>query len=359
MSAPQDSPPLRVGVIGLGVGKSHIEGYRASGGAEVVAVADPDAGRLAQGGDAYSIAARFPSGEALIDAKLCDIISVCTPNKFHAELAVRALESGAHVLCEKPLAMNAAEGRTMVAAARAAGQRLMVNFSYRFTPQAQALKARVDAGDLGDAYYARTSWLRRRGLPGFGGWFGDKRLAGGGPLIDLGVHRLDLALWLMGYPEPDWVMGATYDPIAADLAKRLGKTFTVEDLASGFVRFKNGATLSIEAAWAANIKENELMETRVLGAKGGLVHRNIGEDYRFEAEFYAERDGDLWDSAYHEPTAWAAGAKPKSSAMDHFVRAIRSNTPHDATGEQGVVVMELLDAVYASAASGRPVRVGK
>ena len=348
---------LRVGVIGLGIGKSHIEGYRSTTECEVVAIADADPERLAEVGDKYGIAERYGSGTELIDKAGCDLVSVAVPNKFHKELTIRALRAGTHVLCEKPMAMSAAEAREMLKAADESKRRIMINFSYRFTPQAQALKARIDSGDLGEAYYARTSWLRRRGMPGFGGWFGTKELSGGGPLIDLGVHRVDLALWFMGYPEPEWVMGATYDPIASGIAEREKKTYSVEDLATGFIRFKDGATMSVEASWAANIKENELMETRVLGTKGGLIHRNVGEEYRFEAEFYQEKAGELWDSAFHERTLWAAGAKKTPSAMSHFVDAIVKGTPHDADGRQGLVVMELLDALYESARTGKPLKV--
>ncbi len=347
---------LRAGVIGLGIGKSHVLKYREHPQCEVCAVADSDPVRLAEQASALGIPDSFTSGEALIDAKQCDIISIATPNKFHKDLTIRALRAGAHVLCEKPMAMNAAEAREMLAVSRETGKRIMINFSYRFTPQAQALKARVDAGDLGEAYYGRTSWLRRRGMPGFGGWFGDKSLAGGGPLIDLGVHRIDLALWLMSFPQPEWIMGATYDPIATAIAEREGKTFSVEDLATGFIRFKNGATLSLEASWAANIKENELMETRVLGTKGGLIHRNIKESYEYEAEFFEDHEGYLYDSTMHSATAWGAGARQTKSAMHHFVSSILEDTPHDADGTQGLVVMEILDALYKSASEKKPVQ---
>jgi predicted dehydrogenase len=339
------------------MGRAHLKAYQEHPQCEVVAVADPDAARLKERGDEFKVEKRFATGEELIDAANCDIVSVVVPNKMHKDLTIRALRAGAHVLCEKPMAMNAAEAREMRDAARQANKRIMINFSYRFTPQAQALKSRVDAGAIGEAYYARTAWLRRRGMPGFGGWFGTKELAGGGPLIDLGVHRLDLALWLMGYPQPEWVMGATYDPIAAEIAAREGKTFTVEDLATGYIRFKNGATLSIEASWAANIKEKELMETRILGTKGGLVHRNKNEGYEFEAELYEERDGYLFDSSLHSTTAWSPAAKQNRSAMYHFADAILHDEPHDADAAQGIVVMELLDSLYESARTGAPVRV--
>ena len=227
----------------------------------------------------------------------------------------------------------------------------MINFSYRFTEQSMALKQQVEAGILGDVYFARTIWHRRRGLPGFGGWFGQKALSGGGPLIDLGVHRLDLALWLMGYPKPVWVMGSTYNPIGSALAQEKGKQFDVEDLAVGLIKFDNGATLELEASWAANINERELMETRLFGTKAGLVQRNLEETYKFEAEIYLERDGAHFDMKLHGPT------RPVPTSMAHFVDSILNDTPHIATGEEGLLVMEILDAIYATAKLGQPVRV--
>ena len=250
---------LRVGVIGLGMGRAHIEGWREHAQVDVVAIADPDAARLATIGDKFEIEGRYASAETMVAAEKLDVVSICTPNKFHMDLTLAALAAGCHVLCEKPMAMSAEEGRVMLAAAEKAGRRLMINFSYRFSAQSRALKAQVDAGVFGEFYFGRSAWHRRRGMPGFGGWFGTKALSGGGPLIDLGVHRLDLALWLMGYPKPTWVMGATYDPIARAAADKAGKTYDVEDLAAAFIRFDNGATLALEASWAANIQEAELM----------------------------------------------------------------------------------------------------
>ncbi len=346
---------IKVGIIGLGVGKSHIESYKKSPYCEVVAIADPDASRLAGVGEMYGIQKRFITGEELIDSGVCDVVSIAVPNKYHKELTIRALTKGMHVLCEKPMAMNALEAQEMLNVAEQCNKRLMIDFSYRFTPQAQALKAKVDAGELGFPYYGRTVWLRRRGMPGFGGWFSTKELSGGGPLIDLGVHRLDLALWFMGYPEPLYVTGATYNPIAQEIASKEKKTFSVEDLAVGFIYFKNGASLSIEASWAANIQENELMETRILGTKGGLLHKNIGETYQFEAHFYTEQNGTLWDQTLHECSLWSAGIQKTPTAMEYFIDAIYHNYPHDGDGKQGLIVMQLLDALYASAQTKKPV----
>jgi predicted dehydrogenase len=342
---------LRVGVIGLGMGRHHVTEFQKHPGATVVAVSDLNEKLLNEIADKNDIEKRYTSAEEMLAKEKLDVVSVATPNKFHKPLAVAAFEAGCHVLCEKPMAMSAAEGCEMIAAADKAGKRLMINFSYRFTEQSMALKAQVDAGVLGDVYFGRTVWHRRRGLPGFGGWFGQKALSGGGPLIDLGVHRLDLALWLMGYPKPVWVLGSTYNSIGSALAQKQGKAFDVEDLAVGMIKFTNGASLVVEASWAANIKESEFMETRLYGTKAGLVQRNLDETYKFEAEIFVEREGAHFDMKLHPPYP------PASSAMAHFVDCILNDKPHIATGAEGLLVMEILDALYRSAAEGKPIAI--
>jgi predicted dehydrogenase len=340
---------LRVGVIGLGIGRMHIEGWREHAGVEVVAIADLDEARLAKVGDEFGIPQRYTSPEEMLKNAQLDVVSVCTPNKFHKDLTLAALAAGCHVLCEKPMAMSAAEGREMLLASQKAGKRLMINFSYRFSAQSRALKAQVDAGVFGDFYFGRSIWHRRLGMPGFGGWFGSKELAGGGPLIDLGVHRLDLALWLMGYPKPTHVIGRTYNPIASAAAKKAKKTFDVEDLASAYITFDNGASLVLEASWAAHIAEAELMETRLLGTKAGLLQRNLNQGYTFEAQIFTEQHGAQVNSTLN------ASAAKAPSAMHDFAQAILTDTPHPASAEEGLRVMDILDAIYRSAATGQPV----
>jgi predicted dehydrogenase len=344
---------IRVGVIGLGIGRHHIRGYQSHPNAEVVAVSDLDETRLQEIADQYGVPKRYTSGEEMLRRETLDVVSVATPNKYHKPLTVAALQAGCHVLCEKPMAMSAAEGREMLAAAERAGKRLMINFSYRFSEQSQALKAQVESGILGDVYFARTIWHRRRGVPKFGSWFGQKALSGGGPLIDLGVHRLDLALWLMGYPQPVWVLGSTYNPIAARLAREQGVTYDVEDLAVAMITFANGATLELEASWAANVQEQELMETRLLGTEGGLVQRNRNETYEFEAELYVERGGQQFDLKLHPLRKPQDG----TNAMFHLIDSLVNDVPHIATGEEGLLVMQILDAIYQSAEEGRPIQI--
>lgn len=343
---------IKCAVIGLGMGSAHVDCFKKHPDAVVVAVADPDKNRLEERGKKqFGIERLYTSAEEMLEKEKLDIVSIAVPNKFHKDLTIKALNKGINVLCEKPMAMNVKEAREMKKAADKAKKRLMINFSYRFTEQSHAIKQEVETGILGDIYYARTQWLRRRGMPGFGGWFGQKELAGGGPLIDLGVHRLDLALWLMGYPEPEWVMGSTYNHIASAIAKKEKKKFDVEDLAVAMIKFKNGATLELEASWATNTKENEFMSTHLFGTKGGLRQYNIEETYKFEAEFYLEKNGAQYDMKVHPPVPAA------KSSMYHFVDCIVNNKPNIATAEEGIIVMEILDAIYESAKKGAPLKI--
>ena len=343
---------LRVGVIGLGMGRGHIKGYKTHPDCEVVAVCDTDSSRLKWVGDEFGIANRYTSSKEMFAKERLDVVSVATPNKFHMPLTLEAIKAGAHVLCEKPMAMNAGEARKMLAAARKAGRRLMINFSYRFNAMSQALKSQVESGILGEVYFARSVWHRRWGFPRMGSWFGVKELSGGGPLIDLGVHRMDLALWLMGYPQPKTILGAAYDRLARPAADAAKAKYDCEDFAVGLIRFAGGATVELEASWAAHRPEPEFMETRIFGSKGGLVQKNVGGGYNFEAELFTTENGYRFDKKL------AAANQPVPSAMEHFVESIRTDSPHMATGEEGVKVMQILDGIYESAKTGKAVEAG-
>lgn len=342
---------LRVGVIGLGMGKAHIKGFQAHPSCEVVAVADLDHERLARARTEYGINRAFTDAMHLIEREQLDIVSIATPNKFHKPLTLAALAKGCHVLCEKPMALNVEEGREMIAAAEQAGKRLMINFSYRFRPQSQALKRLVDDGILGEVYTGRTCWLRRHGFPGFGGWFTDKALAGGGPLIDLGVHRIDLALWLMGYPQPTWVMGHTSETLTQEEAAHQGKNASVEHHCTGMVRFANGAALQVEASWACHRRENEFMETQLYGNRAGLVQRNVGGGYDFTAEVFTRRAGGFYSQVLDR------SEDRDRSSMEHFADAILTDAPTPATGEEALKVQQIIDGIYSSAASGAPTAI--
>ncbi len=356
---------LKVGVIGLGVGKVvHIPGYNSHPEAKVVAICDNDEDRLKQVGDNYGIKQRYTNYEEMLEREKLDVVSVATPNYLHAPITIKALDAGCHVLCEKPMAMNATEAESMKSKAEEVGKRLMINFSYRFSQMSYALKSQVDSGVIGDIYFTRTIWHRRRGI--MGGWFSQKDKSGGGPLMDLGVHRIDLALWLMGYPEPELVVGNTYDHVASEIGIRKRMKFDVEDLAVGLVRFQNGATLEIEASWAINQPESDFrvywtkgkelvqkdfMETWLYGNKGGLVQRNFGGEYDFEAWLFTEENGFQFDKKL------AFSRANVRSAMFHFIDSIINDTVNMATAEEGVKVMRIIDGIYKSADTGKSVNL--
>lgn len=342
---------LRVGVIGLGMGKHHVNNFCDQDAAEVAAIADLNEDLLKEIGDKHEIDGRYTDAEEMIAKENLDIVAIATPNKFHKPLTLAAFKAGSHVLCEKPMAMNTAEAEEMLAAAKAADRRLMINFSYRFNPLSWQIKEEVERGFLGDIYHAETRWMRRDGLPRFGGWFGKKELSGGGPLIDLGVHRLDLALWLMDYPKPVWVMAGASSILAVERAKQEGKEFNVEDFASALIKFDNGATLQVTVSWISHIKEAELMETRLLGSKGGMRQWNTGGGYDFTAEFYNNHDGCHYNM---QPVGKMPGP---GSSMEHFIDCIVNDKPHKASGEEGLIIMEILDAIYKSAEEGIPIEI--
>ena len=341
---------IRIGVIGLGIGSGHAQRFAALPGCEVVAVADADPARLEERGEKVPGAARYTDPLRMLRETKLDAVVVATPNRFHAPLTLAALRRGCHVFCEKPMAMNVAQARAMKAAAQKARRRLMINFSYRFMPMSVALKRQVEAGVVGRIYFGRTVWHRQRGMPGFGGWFGNKELAGGGPLIDLGVHRIDLALWLMGHPEPVAVMGSTYNVIARRIAQEQNKHFSVEDLACGLVKFRNGATLIVEASWALNINEPEQMITTLYGERGAVTQRNVGGGYQFQAELLTEENGCLFQKTLANPHVSVP------SAYEEFIAAIRENREPSASADDGIRVQMILDGLYLSAARGREIR---
>lgn len=344
---------LRVGVVGMGMGRHHAKVLHSYSRSELVAIVDNDEARLKEAGGQFPETQQYTDVEKMLANEDLDMVVLAIPNFLHKPFTIAALEAGCHVLCEKPMAMNTAEAEEMLAAAKEADRRLMINFSFRFTGPLWSLKQAVDAGVLGNIYYGRTGWLRRDGMPGFGGWFGQKDKSGGGPLIDLGVHKIDLALWLMGYPSPEWILARTYDHLGKARAAEQNKEFDVEDFATALITFDNGATLDVNVSWAGHIKERELIEMRVLGTKGGVVHRNVNEGYDFEGEIFTEYHG--------VPSNIRPQVRrcPGGNSMTHFVDCILDDKPHIATGEEGATLMRILDAIYESAGRGEPVRVGR
>jgi predicted dehydrogenase len=279
-----------------------------------------------------------------------DVVSVALPNFLHAPVTLDALRAGAHVLCEKPPAMNVREAVAMEKEARKRGRALSFNLSYRAAPASLLLKKWTDENRLGPIYHARTIWHRQRGIPKGTGWFFDAKRAGGGPLIDLGVHRIDLAWWLMGEPEPATVSAATFRKFGP---KVHGPQYTVEDFGSGFVRFKDGRTLSLEISWHSFCEKKETMSTELFGEKGGAVQRNTpAGGYEFECLLFQEMGGERVEV---KPSALPKPG-PEDNAAAQLCRFIQDGTPLSISARSGVCLQRILDGLYASAKIGREVK---
>jgi len=346
------SDKLRCAVIGLGMGRHHCKGFQESAESELVAVADLHPDLLKNWSAAVGEKNCYRDYQQMLAEVHPDIVSVALPNNLHAQVTLDALEARAHVLCEKPMALNVADAVRMRDKAAQVGKQLGINLSYRFTPQARALHKMAEAGFLGHAYHGFTRWTRLEGFPGFGGWFGQKALSGGGPLIDLGVHRIDLALWLMGNPEPITVSGVAHHEIGVPRAKAAGKTFDVEDLAAGFIRFDNGATLIFEVSWAGYQREPEMMATRIMGTEGTLIQRNTDGQYTFIAEYIRREAGQIVKGSVVHPEA------DIRNPYAEFVHCIHTGKPYLATAEDGLRIQRILDALYQSASTGKEVSIG-
>lgn len=260
---------LRIGIIGTGgISHCHMSGYKRleeQGRVEVVSVCDIDENKVRQYAEKYNVPKWYLDYNDMMEKEDLDCVSVCTWNSAHKGATIAALRGGADVICEKPMAMNTAEAQEMLSVARETGHLLQVGFVRRFGNDADLVRQFQDAGALGDIYYAKATYLRRDGCPG--GWFGDKAYSGGGPLIDLGVHVIDLVRYLSGSPKPITAFGVTYNNLGCRRAKggsvawdgpmdKQGYAFTVEDFASALVRFDNGLTLSVEASFNLNIESD-------------------------------------------------------------------------------------------------------
>ncbi len=332
-----------VGVIGLGLGKAHLAGYLKDDRVEVVGLADLDVGLAERTASEHGVPHAFSAYRDLL-ALGPDLVSVCLPNFLHAPVTIDGLDAGVHVLCEKPMALNATQARDMAAAARRNGRYLMIALNNRFRAETQILKKLVEQDVLGEIYYAKTGWLRRSGIPGAGTWFTRKAQAGGGPLIDLGVHMIDLARWLMGNPRPVSVVGATY----ARLSDSVEGAFDVEDLAAAFIRFEDDATLVAETSWASHVP-SEGSYVKFMGTRGGA------EITGNELTVYTDLHGEQVDiTPAYAPREWSDCI---AAEIAHFVDCIRAGRTPMSTGEQGVEIMQILDGIYESAAGNRMVRI--
>ena len=357
---------LRTAVIGTGVGRYHVMGYEAHPQAEVVAVCDLNLNAAGELAAKHGIEKFYADYNRMFEEEKIDAVSVAVPNKFHMPIVMDCLAAGKHVLCEKPLARNAKEGQKMVDAAAKAGKLLMTQFNNRYRPEAQILKQYVDSGELGDIYFARAGWIRRNGIPGWGGWFTSKEMAGGGPVIDLGVHMLDLTLWLMGNPEPTTVLASTYSVFGPKM-EALGPwgtpnkegTFDVEEMGGAMIKFANGQTIMLEAGWAGRVKREHVYST-LLGTKAGAsLERVFGHDGVDATsidtlEIFTQENGvPVNRNLIVEPDPYMG----RLAAVGHFVDCLTNGASCMSSGEEGLRIMKILDAIYKSAETGKAVNI--
>ncbi len=348
---------LKVGIIGNGgIANSHMHGYLALGDrVEVVACCDINFEKAKEFAARYNIPNVYDNCYDMLRCNKLDMADVCTWNAAHCECTVTALNAGVNVLCEKPMAMNAVEAQRMYDAAKASGKLLMLGFVRRQGDDAKRAVELINDGTVGDVYFAKATYLRRCGFPG--GWFGNKALSGGGPLIDLGVHVIDLTRYIMGCPRPVSVYGAAFNKLGArENVPRTGwasetvvekPVFNVEDLAVAMIRFDNGAVLEVECSFNLNLK-NEKGDIEFFGTKAGFslnefeLHTEVGHeladlklygDHRFEFQRDMDRE------------------------IKNFADAVEGKAPCLANAEDGVILMKILDAIYRSAETGRSVEI--
>ena len=363
--------PYRVAIVGAGMiaNVGHIPAWKdlqEKGEVEIAGVYNRTGERARATAERHQIPRAYSDCEEMLAELQPDIVSVTTPNVSHRDFTIAALNAGAHVLCEKPVAAGYADALEMFKAAEQADRILFVSQTGRFSGHAMAAKEIAEAGRLGEIYYAETAAFRRRGVPTWGR-FHMKAESGGGPLYDIGVHALDTLLWIMGNPRVRAASGATYTKLAdrdEGLATSLAESgapvgvfdprpydfreYDVEDMGAGFLRLENGATISIRASWAANIPDGT-GGTVILGTRGGLQLNPltyIGTMGRYQVDVSPKvpADPDIPFSGHLKATA-------------HFIRVLRGEEELIVRREEVLNVMQALDGLYQSAAEGREIRI--
>lgn len=343
---------LRVAFIGAGgISGAHMRSYNDMDDVEMVAMADISEASMASRSEQYGIPDAFTDYNTMLKKVRPDAVSVCTPNGLHAPATIAALKAGAHVIVEKPLAMNAREGQRMLDAAKRFKKKLVIGFQHRYEANSQYLHNAVESGQFGKILFGRVQALRRRGIPNWG-VFGRKDLQGGGPLIDIGVHVLEATHYVMGSPKPVAASGNIYTYLGNKPSNKVKsqwagwdhKSYTVEDLAVGQIRFENGATIHIESSFAAHIEKN-VWNFQLMGEKGGGNWET--------AQIFEDRNGYMTNSE----AGWLPKVEIFNVKMRNFVEHVLYNQPTMAPAEDGLMVQKMLDGIYESAEKGREVRI--
>ena len=350
---------IKGGVIGAGaIGqRGHIPGFRAAG-VEVVAVCDVNELRAQAVAEQFGIPLVFTDYRALLAQPEIDVVSVGLPNALHAVVSIDALNAGKHVFCEKPIAVSSAQAEAMIWAARRNNRLLSVNQHMRFDRSVQTMRQVVASGQLGRIYLAESRWVRQQGIPGFGSWFTDKSMAGGGALYDIGVHMLDLLLFLLGFPTVVAVKGF----LAGELgAQRIGLggwgsdfstegRFDVDDTAFAVLTLEDGAQVQLLVTWAAFAPPEDRLA--IYGSRGGLDRRGMFSD-ALSLKRYEAQHGKI--VASDVALAPHPGERPWILSVQSFVRAIRREGPLLVKPEEALQVVQILEAIAHSAQTGREV----
>ena len=341
----------------------HAEGFRKAG-AEIVALADLAPGAAAKAAQEWDIPQAYESVEEMLGKSGAEAVSIIVPNKFHAPLSIQCLTAGKHVFCEKPPALTAAEVGEMITLSQAQEKTLMFNFNNRARPESVEMMKRVKDGTVGLINSAQAKWIRRTGIPGFGGWFTMKELAGGGALIDL-LHMVDLAMYFMGYPNPHHVMGQTFNTHSGDknfkgpwgIPDREGGVVDVEMAAHGFVMFETGQVLSLQVSWAEMVKREEVSVVFQGTKAGGKVERLFAKDGFDEtaidtAELYIQNGPESINQTISVEECEDMG---RIASATNFIEALEGRAEPLNTPDQALNLMKVIDAIYQSAKTRKPV----
>lgn len=306
----------------------------------------------------------------LLEDPEIDVVHVCTPNVAHCPITVAAFEAGKHVLCEKPMAATTEDAKKMMDAWKKSGKKFTIGYQNRFRTDAQAFKRCCVEGKLGDIYFAKAHAIRRRAVPTWG-VFPDKSKQGGGPLIDIGTHALDITLWCMDNYKPVSVMGSVFEKLGHLKEATEGNMFgpwdpdkyEVEDSAFGFIKMENGATIFLESSWALNVKDSREAATTLCGTKAGAEMIGGMSQQGYDLVFNETTGGLLTEEHISDTGSIAffegsTGASPEVRECKQWLEAIRNDTEPLVKPQQAFIVTEILDAIYRSAREGHEVRLG-
>ncbi|SMG56374.1 Gfo/Idh/MocA family protein [Paenibacillus aquistagni] len=356
------SKTFRIAIIGCGgiANGKHMPALSKRPNAQMVAFCDIIEERAVEAKEKYGAegAKVYTDYQELLKDKTIDIVHVCTPNDSHAEIAIAALESDKHVMCEKPMAKTAADARRMVEAAERTGKKLTVGYNNRFRSDSQYLKKVCEDGTLGEVYYAKAHAIRRRAVPTWG-VFLDEEKQGGGPLIDIGTHALDLTLWMMDNYEPAVVLGSSFHKLGGkeNAANSWGPwdpaKFTVEDSAFGMIKMKNGATIVLESSWAINMTQIGEAKCTLCGTEGGAdMWDGLNINGEKHSRLYEQKiELNAGGVAFYDGET----IRDIDLEMQLWLEAIEQDKDPVVTPKQACVVSEILEAIYESARTGQAV----